>query len=84
MTHPENQPSPEAADTAASSHSLPARAAPADPGWTPARQRYFLSRLADTGNVLGVCREMDMSRQSVYALRARDAARPVGHAPGMT
>ena len=53
---------------------LPARAAPADPGWTPARQRYFLSRLADTGNVLGVCREMDMSRQSAYALRARDAA----------
>ncbi|QLC25926.1 hypothetical protein HFP57_13425 [Parasphingopyxis algicola] len=53
---------------------LPARAAPADPGWTPARMRYFLSRLADTGNVLGVCREMDMSRQSVYALRARDAA----------
>ncbi|WP_299324077.1 hypothetical protein [Parasphingopyxis sp.] len=55
-------------------HTLPARATPADPGWTPKRQRYFLSRLADTGNVLGVCREMDMSRQSVYALRARDAA----------
>lgn len=36
--------------------------------------RYFLSRLADTGNVLGVCREMGLSRQSVYAVRARDAA----------
>ncbi|RED16833.1 hypothetical protein [Parasphingopyxis lamellibrachiae] len=34
----------------------------------------FLSRLADTGNVLGVCREMGLSRQSVYALRARNAA----------
>lgn len=62
MTHQENP------------NTLPARTTPTDPGWTPARQRYFLSRLSDTGNVLGVCREMDMSRQSVYALRARDAA----------
>ena len=36
--------------------------------------RYFLVRLADTGNVLGVCREIGLSRQSVYGLRVRDAA----------
>jgi|GEM_PF-5308287 len=53
---------------------LPACAAPAAPSWTPPRMRYYLSRLADTGNVLGVCREMGLSRQSVHALRARDAA----------
>lgn len=52
----------------------PARTASAHQHWTPPRMRYFLSRLADTGNVLGVCREMGLSRQSVYALRARDAA----------
>jgi len=77
MTHPEKQHRPEAAGSAASSprpETLPARAAPAAPGWTPPRIRYFLSRLADTGNVLGVCREMGLSRQSVYALRTRDAA----------
>jgi hypothetical protein len=54
--------------------SLPARTAAAYQHWTPPRIRYFLSRLADTGNVMGVCREMDLSRQSVYALRARDEA----------
>ncbi|MBC2776496.1 hypothetical protein [Parasphingopyxis marina] len=80
MTTPENQHRPDAAGPAASSpprqlpDALPARASPVDPGWTPPRIRYFLSRLADTGNVLGVCREMGLSRQSVYALRARDTA----------
>ncbi len=61
-------------DVVGEDESLPAHSAAVRQSWTPPRMRYFLGRLADTGNVLGVCREMGLSRQSVYALRARDAA----------
>ena len=41
-------------------------------GWTPLRMRIFLDRLSETGNVGQCCRELDLSRQSAYALRRRN------------
>ena len=51
------------------------RAGPEDvrgDGWTPFARRLFLSVLADTGRVSTACEWSQMSKQSAYALRARD------------
>lgn len=40
-------------------------------GWTPAKQRGFLVRLAQTGCVSQACETVGLSRQSAYALRRR-------------
>jgi len=51
------------------------RAGPEDvrhDGWTPFARRLFLSVLADTGRVSAACNWSHMSKQSAYALRARD------------
>jgi hypothetical protein len=52
------------------------RAGPEDvrnDGWTPFARRLFLSVLADTGRVSAACLWSQMSKQSAYALRARDS-----------
>ena len=41
-------------------------------GWTPPRRQLFLSVLADTGRIKEACYWASMSKQSAYALRARD------------
>lgn len=41
-------------------------------GWTPFARRLFLEVLADTGRVSLACEYTQRSRQSAYALRARD------------
>lgn len=41
-------------------------------GWTPFARKLFLSTLADTGRVTTACDYAAMTRQSAYALRARD------------
>lgn len=54
---------------------LIARAAPDDSradGWTPFCRRLFLQVLAETGRVSTACEYTQLSRQSAYALRARD------------
>lgn len=44
-------------------------------GWTPARQAAFLTALADTRCIVAACREVGLSYQTAYRLRARaDAA----------
>ena len=51
------------------------RAAPDDvryDGWTPFARRFFLQTLAETGRVSEACRWAQLSKQSAYALRARD------------
>jgi hypothetical protein len=54
---------------------LIARAAPDDvraDGWTPFCRRLFLQVLAETGRVSTACEYTRLSKQSAYALRARD------------
>lgn len=41
-------------------------------GWTPFARKLFLSVLADTGRISLACEYTQRSRQSAYALRARD------------
>jgi hypothetical protein len=41
-------------------------------GWTPFARRFFLQTLAETGRVTEACRWAQLSKQSAYALRARD------------
>jgi hypothetical protein len=51
------------------------RLAPADSrtdGWTPFARRLFLEVLAETGRVSTACEYTRLTRQSAYALRARD------------
>ena len=43
-------------------------------GWTPARQRHFIDRLAATKSVARACREVGMSSVTAYALRRRPGA----------
>ena len=43
-------------------------------GWTPFYRRLFLEVLAETGRVSTACEYTRLTRQSAYALRARDAA----------
>lgn len=43
-------------------------------GWTPARQRGFIHRLALCGCIETAARCVGMSRESAYRLRARDTA----------
>lgn len=40
-------------------------------GWTPERQRAFLTALAATGTASAAAKMVGMSRKSAYALRAR-------------
>lgn len=51
------------------------RAGPEDErgdGWTPPRRRLFLTVLGETGRVNMACHWSSMSKQSAYALRARN------------
>lgn len=41
-------------------------------GWTPFSRRLFLEVLAETGRISTACEYTRLSRQSAYALRARD------------
>lgn len=41
-------------------------------GWTPFSRKLFLSVLAETGRVSTACETCRLSKQSAYALRARD------------
>lgn len=43
-------------------------------GWTPQRQGDFIGFLAETASVAKAAREVGMSRQSAYELRARAGA----------
>jgi hypothetical protein len=49
---------------------------PSHDGWTPAKERLFLTTLAETGVVTDACRAAGMSRESAYARRNSAA----GHA----
>ncbi|HEU0284703.1 MAG TPA: hypothetical protein VFR52_06130 [Sphingomicrobium sp.] len=52
------------------------RASPEDgrkDGWTPFARRLFLEVLAETGRVSRACEYAQLTKQSAYALRARDA-----------
>jgi hypothetical protein len=42
-------------------------------GWTPFSRRLFLQVLAETGKITTACEWTGLTRQSAYALRARDA-----------
>lgn len=44
-------------------------------GWTPARERTFCEKLAETGSVIHAARAADMSAQSAYARRNTAAGR---------
>lgn len=73
---PEATPSPAAAPAPAPGTALvPLR----HDGWTPARQAVFLRVLAATGNVSAAAREVGMTRQSAYKLRARLRGEPFDH-----
>jgi hypothetical protein len=54
---------------------LPARALRHD-GWTPGKERIFLTTLAATGTVADACRACGMSRDAAYARRNSSAGRP--------
>ena len=41
-------------------------------GWTPFARRLFLEVLAETGRVSQACEYAQLTKQSAYALRARD------------
>jgi hypothetical protein len=47
-------------------------------GWTPFARRLFLEVLAETGRVTAACEYARLSKQSAYALRARDAVFAAG------
>ena len=62
---------------AAIAHHMAALEELADPsprgdGWTPYARRLFLQTLAETGRVTVACDYARLSKQSAYALRARD------------
>ncbi|MDG5489502.1 LysR family transcriptional regulator [Sphingomonas sp. BGYR3] len=44
--------------------------------WTPARQRIFLTALAETGSIARAARAAGMSRSSAHRLRLRLAGTP--------
>jgi len=56
-------------------HSQPLTRNRAD-GWTPRKQAQFLETLASTHSVSAAAREVGMSRQSAYQLRARLRGQP--------
>ena len=63
--------------SAAIAHHMAALEELADPsprgdGWTPYARRLFLQTLAETGRVTVACDYARLSKQSAYALRARD------------
>ena len=53
-------------------------AEPRDDGWTPFCRKLFMSVLAETGRVTAACDTCRLSKQSAYALRARDPIFAVG------
>jgi len=58
---------------------LPASSQPSTPradGWTPRRQAQFLEALAATHSVSAAAREVGMTRQTAYRLRARLRGQP--------
>jgi hypothetical protein len=67
-------PRPDAGDLPASSHQ-PSTLQRAD-GWTPRKQVRFLETLAATHSVSAAAREVGMTRQTAYRLRARLRGRP--------
>jgi hypothetical protein len=48
--------------------------------WTPAKQRFFLKTLFDTGSVARAAKAAGMSRSSAHRLRQRLAGTPFDHA----
>lgn len=50
---------------------IPARQREDASGWTRERIRLFLVLLADSGNVVQVCNQLQISRQAAYQLRRR-------------
>ena len=73
--HPRDlAPRTDAGDLPASSHE-PSTSHRHD-GWTPQRQAAFLEALAATHSVSAAAREVGMSRQSAYRLRARLRGQP--------
>jgi len=65
-----------------SASNLPVTAEPGTrhDGWTRARQAAFLRSLAASHSVAKAAREVGMSRQSAYSLRARLKGEPFDHA----
>lgn len=62
-------------DTAGTSLTAYSRACPEQgrrDGWTPFARRLFLEVLAETGRVTTACEFAQLTKQSAYALRARD------------
>jgi hypothetical protein len=53
-------------------------------GWTPFHRRLFLEVLAETGRVSLACEYCRLSKQSAYALRARDPLFAAGWATNAT
>lgn len=62
---------PIAAPVPSNVEGLPATAYRRD-GWTPFARRLFLEVLAETGRVTTACEYAGLTKQSAYALRARD------------
>jgi hypothetical protein len=52
----------------------PKMQAPREVGWSKAREKEFLSALAETCNVAHACREIGLSTQSAYKRRKTHAA----------
>ncbi len=75
------EPEPAASQPIAIQPAPPTPRAPAPPperqdGWTPERQARFLQALAATHNVSAAAREVGMTRQTAYRLRARLRGQP--------
>jgi len=72
--HPRDlAPRPDAGDLPASSHQP---STPRYDGWTPRKQAAFLEALAATHSVAAAAREVGMTRQTAYRLRARLRGQP--------
>lgn len=49
-------------------------------GWTPARQRRFVTELVTSGNVSDICARIGLSRASAYKFRAQPHNAAFAHA----
>ena len=78
MTNHDNSPEPPVADALTDEDEdapLPSLTATCRrDGWTPFARRLFLEVLAETGRVTTACEYTQLTKQSAYALRARDPA----------
>jgi hypothetical protein len=76
MGHDSHEPTAEAADASAAFEANLATYAGTAParrdGWTPFARRLFLEVLSETGRVSAACECAQLTKQSAYALRARD------------